>query len=85
MSQLRSREPEGDDERQVEQQFKRSRDPVRFVRVAPAHPTDVMVERSGAGRSSVHRCVRDEATNQEAEVADFLLRFIDRILRRPSS
>ena len=49
-------------------------DPVRFVRVAPAHPTDVMVERSGAGRSSVHRCVRDEATNQEAEVADFLLR-----------
>jgi hypothetical protein len=38
--QLRCGDTEGDDERQVEQQLQRSRDPMRLVRVTPGHSAE---------------------------------------------
>ena len=54
MGELGGREPEADHERQVEQQLERSRDAVRLVPIASAHPPGVMVERCGAGWRNVH-------------------------------
>ena len=45
--QLVGREPEGDDERQVEQQLERRGRAVALVRVAPVHPGSAVLEQRG--------------------------------------
>ena len=54
MGELGGREPEGDHEGQVEQQFERRRDAVRLVWIASAHAPGVMVEGFGARRCRAH-------------------------------
>jgi hypothetical protein len=55
MGELRGREPEAHDERQVEQQLERRRRPVGLVPIATTHQPRVMVEGVGTEGCGAHR------------------------------
>lgn len=52
MRKLGGREPEADDERQVEQQFQRSCNTMHLVSIAPTHLPGMMVKGVGVARSN---------------------------------
>jgi hypothetical protein len=56
MSKLGGRKSKRNHESQVEQKFEWSRDAVKLVWIAPAHPPGVMMQGVGTGRHRVHSC-----------------------------
>ena len=56
MSKLGGRKSKRNHESQVEQKFEWSRDAVKLVWIAPAHPPGVMMQGVGTGRHRVYSC-----------------------------